>query len=34
MEAITRVIVSLILALADYVMDANIGSNQEEKQIG
>lgn len=33
MQAITRVIVSFILALADYVMDANISSNQEEKQM-
>ncbi len=31
-EAVTRVIVSIILALIDYIMDAKIGSNQEDKK--
>lgn len=31
MEAVTRVIVSIVLALVDYIMDAKLESKQEDK---
>jgi len=31
-EAVTRVIVSIALALIDYIMDAKLGSDQEDKK--
>ncbi len=32
-EAVTRVVVSIIFALIDYAMDAKLGSNQESRKI-